>query len=97
MSKKVQVKAATARDPDNVRETYANGPINVNIIGPCGTITFTNVRSDIADLLSGKPNAPVYASVVSRVTLPIDQLNELRTLLNRMIGDPPPAGSKLKQ
>ena len=37
-------------DPNNVAEAYANGPVNVNVMGPCATLTFTNIRGDVVEV-----------------------------------------------
>jgi hypothetical protein len=72
-------------DPNNIPDAYANGPINLSIRGPCGTLTFTNVRGDIAQLLAGQSSAKTYAVVTARVTLPLEALTELRNMLNQSL------------
>lgn len=86
-----QVINPVAVDPNNIPETYANGPINLNIMGPCGTLTFTTVRGDIGELMAGKQATTHHAIVTSRVTTPIENLVQLRDLLNRLIQEQPMA------
>ena len=82
-----QVINPVVTDPDNVPETYANGPININIMGPCATLTFTNVRPDIGQLMKGEQVTKHSAVVRVRVTLPNECLVGLKAALNQMIKD----------
>src|SRR4051812_28424160 len=72
-------------DPNNVSELYSCGPINLNIMGPCGTLTFTQLRPDLAQTIAGKQATKHYAVVTSRVTTPVQNLIDLRDLLSQMI------------
>lgn len=80
-----QVVQPIACDPDNVRETYANGPINVSIMGPCAILTFTTVRGDLAELMAGRQATKFTATVVSRMAVPTNALVGLRDLLNQLV------------
>src|SRR5262249_43556780 len=93
-----QVVKPTAIDPNCVPETYSNGPVNLNITGPCATLTFTTVRADIGEVMSGKQATTHFAVVTGGVTMPLDCLVKLRDLLNKTIQNQPMApGSTLKQ
>jgi hypothetical protein len=82
-----------AIDPDNVRETFANGPTNFTALGPCTTLTFTTVRGDIAEQMSGGPISKFSAVVVARITMPTASVVELRNLLDRILADQPAGAS----
>src|SRR5262245_11013726 len=84
-----QVIHPKAIDPNNVQEIYANGPINVNIIGPCATLTFTNIRPDIAQAIKGGEVKDHNAVVVARITIPVQGVVEIKNLLNQMLIDQP--------
>jgi hypothetical protein len=84
-----QVVNPVATDPNNVAETYANGPVNLNVMGPCATLTFTNIRGDIGDLMKGGAVTKHSAVVVARVTMPTECLVGLKDLLNKMIINAP--------
>jgi hypothetical protein len=79
----------TAIDPENVRETFANGPVNFNALGPCTTLTFTTLRGDIAEQMAGGPVSKFSLVVVSRITMPTANVVELRNLLDRILADQP--------
>jgi hypothetical protein len=94
-----QVVDPTLSDPYQTKEAYSNGPISLNIIGPCGTLVFTNVRPCLPNRL-GQNTADHEAVVSARVTMPLGMIVELRNLLNKSILDQPPPmhmGSTLKQ
>ena len=76
-------------DPKNVEETFANGPVNMTTIGSCTTLTFTNVRPDTAQAISGGQVTDHYAVVVARITVPSEIAVEIKNLLNRAIVDQP--------
>jgi hypothetical protein len=80
-----QVINPIAVDPNNVAESYANGPVNVNVMGPCATLTFTNIRGDVGQLMKGAEATKHSAVVVARVTMPTENLAGLKDLLNKMI------------
>lgn len=91
-----QVVNPTVRDPDNVPEKFANGPVNVNLTGAFATLTFTNVRPDLTQAFKGEVK-DFSAIVVTRLTMPTESLVQLRELLNRTIQQPTSIGSFLKQ
>lgn len=84
-----QVINPTIVDRKEVAETYCNGPINLNIMGPCGTLTFSTVRADAAQALAGSQVTNHTALVSARVTLPLDVLVALKGLLNQMLPESP--------
>lgn len=92
-----QVIKPTFVDSSDVKPAYSNGPTNLTIIGPCGTLTFTNVTQPASDLFAGKQTGHI-AVVSAKVTMPLEGIVGLRDLLNRMIAEHPIApGSNLKQ
>ena len=98
-----QVVNLSVEDPNAIAETFANGPFNLNILGSVATLTFTSVRPDVTKMFSGNAN-DLSAIVVSRLTMPVEHLVQLRQLLAQVIVEPssmPPApmanGSTLKQ
>jgi len=92
-----QIIQPTVVDPKNVADTYCNGPINLNLMGPCGTITFTTIRPDPSQSFAGKQVTKHMAVVSSRVTTPLENLAGLRDLLNQMLPDATVAAPFLKQ
>lgn len=93
-----QIVTPTFVDPNNVSETYANGPINFNIMGPCATLTFTAIRGDLTQSMKVETVTKANAVVVARITLPLQMAAELKGLLNRSIQEQPiSTGSSLKQ
>jgi hypothetical protein len=92
-----QVVTPIIRDPNSVTETLANGPINMNMMGNFVTLTFTQVRPDVGQLFKGKVQ-DLTAVVVSRVTIPIECLIQLKTMLDHsVIQTQPDSGSSFKQ
>lgn len=87
------------RDPNFVSETLANGPINMNVVGNFVTLTFTQVRPDVGQLFKGKVNAgDLTAVVVSRITLPLEVMIQLKLMLDHsVVKMPSNSGSLLKQ
>jgi hypothetical protein len=86
-----QIINPTVVDPNNVAETYCNGPVNLNLMGPCGTITLTSVRANAAQAFSGNQVTEHLAIVTARITMPAELLVELKNLLNRMLPEQPMA------
>jgi hypothetical protein len=96
-----QVVTPVGADPNAVPEIFANGPINIQGMGPVMTLTFTSVRpADFAASLKG-PVQNYSAVAVCRLTLPTDVCAELKNLLNRTFVDAPmpimASGSQLQQ
>jgi len=94
-----QVVTPAIRDPNSVEETLANGPINMNVMGNFVTLTFTQMRPEIAQLFKGKVNLQdLTAIVVSRITMPLENLIQLKAMLDHsVIQTEPFGGSTLKQ
>ena len=94
-----QVVAPAIRDPNSVSETLANGPINMTQMGNFVTLTFTQVRPDVGQLFKGKVNAQDFtAVVVSRISVPVETLVQLKAMLNHYTQPMGPTnGSPLKQ
>jgi len=71
-------------DPNNVAETFANGPISAQGIGSILTLTFTSIRPSKMDMTS--TTAPqMTAVVVSRIALPLEVVVQLKHLLNSSV------------
>jgi hypothetical protein len=96
-----QMIAPTFTDPNGVPETYVNGPISLNIMGPCVTITFTVVRGDLEETMKGQSLTKLTATVAERLTMPLHAAAQLRAALNKLIQDQPPGtivpGSNMTQ
>lgn len=94
-----QMVTPTIRDPNSISETLANGPINMNVMGNFVTLTFTQMRPDVGQLFKGKVNIQdLVAVVVSRVTMPVECLMQLKAMLDHsLIQTMPVGGSPLKQ
>jgi hypothetical protein len=95
-----QVVSPPVSDPNAVAETFVNGPINMNIIGSVATLTFTTVRLNVVQAFTGN-KADFSAVVVSRLSMPLENLLQLRDMLSQAILKAPPIpmtnGSQLKQ
>jgi hypothetical protein len=76
-------------DPDNIPETFATGPLNIEVTGPVAILTFTHARNDISDLMAGKQ--PPAMSVVVRARMPTEALGALRDVINQIIGASAPS------
>jgi hypothetical protein len=76
-----QVINPSVTDPQNVAEILVNGPVNLTVMGQFATMTFTTVRPNLNQAFKGQ--AKDYSAVVTaRVTMPLEMLAQLRTLLN---------------
>jgi hypothetical protein len=84
-----QAVTTTFDDPHNIVESFANGPISLNVNGQVATLTFTVIRGDLREQMSTQVVTKVIAAVVSRVVLPLEGIGQLRVLLNQMIQDQP--------
>jgi hypothetical protein len=84
-----QVITPTYADPSNVGETYVNGPINLTVLGPCATLTFTVMRGDLDQMMKGQPQTKMTAAVATRLTMPLEAAAQLRNMLNQIIQDQP--------
>ncbi|MBI3758457.1 MAG: hypothetical protein HY269_01725 [Deltaproteobacteria bacterium] len=87
------VKVPPPTDPYEVKEMFVNGPMNCHITGPVAQLTFTHVRPEIADLFANKNPPKIDVVVMARIVLPVEQLAELRAMLNRLIKDASPPAS----
>jgi hypothetical protein len=85
------VKAPPPTDPYEVKEMFVNGPMNCHVTGPVAQLTFTHVRPEIADLFANRTPPKIDVVVMARIVLPVEQLVELRAMLNRLMKDAPPA------
>jgi hypothetical protein len=90
-----QVVVPKVCDPNNVSETLANGPINMNVLGNLVTFTFTHVRLDVGKLFEGQFDVnKLSAIVVARVTIPMEQLVQLKTMLEQSVVEMPTGTTK---
>ncbi|MGA8651136.1 MAG: hypothetical protein WB677_11020 [Xanthobacteraceae bacterium] len=73
-------------DPNNVAELFVNGPFNIINMGGMLQITFTTMRPNANDLLSGK-NPPEYRGTVTcRLLMPAGLAEQLaRTVADSLI------------
>ena len=72
-------------DPDNIPETFATGPLNIEVTGPVAILTFTQARNDISDLMARKQPPAMSAVVRARIVMPTEALGALRDVINQMI------------
>src|SRR5438132_8395750 len=81
-------------DPNNVQETFANGPFNVMNSGPFVELTFTTVRPDIGEIFARSQNPAIKATVGARILLPLNVAQNLaRTLAQGLAVSGPAAGN----
>jgi hypothetical protein len=78
-------------DPDNIPETFATGPLNIEVTGPVAILTFTHARNDIGDLMAGKQPPAMSAVVRARIVMPTEALGALRDVINQIIGASAPS------
>jgi len=78
-------------DPDNIPETFAIGPLNIQVTGPVAILTFTHARNDIHDLMTGKQPPAMKAIVRARIVMPTETLRALRDMINQMISASAPS------
>ena len=85
------IKAPPPTDPYEVKEMFLNGPMNCHITGAVAHLTFTHIRPEIADLFASRSPPKIDVVVMARIVMPVEQLAELRGMLNRLMKDAPPA------
>jgi hypothetical protein len=78
-------------DPDNIPETFATGPLNIEVTGPVALLTFTHARNDICDLMAGKQPPAMSVVVRARIVMPTEALGALRDVINQIIGASAPS------
>jgi hypothetical protein len=68
-------------DPNNVPETFVNGPFNIVKAGGMVHLTFTAVRHNPNDLFKGSTTPGFQATTTCRLLMPFDMAEQLsRTL-----------------
>ena len=68
-------------DPQNVVETFVNGPFNIVRAGGMVHFTFTAVRPNPSDLFKGSKTPELQATVACRLFMPLEMVEQLtRTL-----------------
>jgi hypothetical protein len=87
------IKAPPPIDPYEVKEMFVRGPMNCHITGNMAQLTLTNVRPELGDLFDNRTPPKIDVVVMARIVMPVEQLAELRAMLNRLIKDAPPGGS----
>jgi hypothetical protein len=101
MSMQQHMIAPVPCDPNNVPETFTNGPISIQGMGHTVTIAFTSIRpSDVGASMKPTTQTPQFSAVVvSRMTMPIEIAAELKKLLDRTFIDQSSAapGTQTKQ
>jgi hypothetical protein len=68
-------------DPNNVPETFVNGPFNIVKAGGMVHLTFTAARPNPNDLFKGSTTPGFQATVTCRLLMPLEMAEQLsRTL-----------------
>ena len=68
-------------DPNNVPETFVNGPFNIVKAGGLVHLTFTAARPNTNDLFKGSTTPGFQATVTCRLLMPLEMAEQLsRTL-----------------
>ena len=69
-------------DPNNVPETFVNGPFNIVKAGGMVHLTFTAARPNTNDLFKGSTTPRFQATVTCRLLMPLEMAEQLsRTLV----------------
>jgi hypothetical protein len=71
----------TVSDPDNVPETFCDGPIHLDIVGDLATLTFFHERPDPASWFSSVPRDPNLV-VRARVVLTTANLIAIKSMID---------------
>jgi hypothetical protein len=75
----------TIKECDSVPEMFVAGPVNSMRTGPLVTVTLTNVRADVVQLLSGSTSPDLTAVVVSRLVMPVTTAEQLMRALGQVV------------
>jgi hypothetical protein len=78
-------KNVTIKECDSVPEMFVAGPVNSMRTGPLVTVTLTNVRADVVQLLSGSTSPDLTAVVVARLVMPVATAEQLVRALGQVI------------
>jgi len=78
-------------DPNNVPETFVNGPFNIAKAGGMVHLTFTAVRPNPSALFKGSTTPGFQATITCRLLMPFDMAEQLsRTLAETVSNAAPP-------
>jgi hypothetical protein len=78
-------KRPSVRECDTVPDMFVSGPANVMSTGGLVVITLTNVRADVAQLMSGNSSPDLHAVVAARLVMPLANAEELARLLSSIV------------
>jgi predicted DNA-binding ribbon-helix-helix protein len=68
-------------DPNNVPETFVNGPFNIVKTGGMVHLTFTAARPNTHDLFKGNTTPGFQATVTCRLLMPMETAEQLSSTL----------------
>ena len=82
-------------DPNNVSETFVNGPFNIVKAGGMVHLTFTATRPNLNDLFKGSTTPGFQATVTCRLLMPLEMAEQLsRTLAGTFSKAAQPTGTR---
>jgi hypothetical protein len=70
-------------DPNNISETWVNGPFNIMNLGGTVLITFIVARPDVREIFAGQQTPTFKGTVAARIMMPIQMANELVRILGQ--------------
>jgi hypothetical protein len=82
-------------DPNDVPETFVNGPFNIVKAGSMVHLTFTTARPNPNDLFKGSTTPEFQATVACRLLMPLEMAQQLSsTLAGTFSNAAQPTGTK---
>ena len=75
-------------DPNNVPETFVNGPFNIVKGGGLVHLTFTAARPNPSDLFKGSNTPGFQATVTCRLLMPMETAEQLSRTLAGSVSKP---------
>jgi hypothetical protein len=82
-------------DPNNVPETFVNGPFNIVKAGGMVHLTFTAARPNPNDLFKGSTTPGFQATIICRLLMPLEMAEQLsRTLAGTFSNAARPTGTR---
>jgi hypothetical protein len=82
-------------DPNNIAETFVNGPFNIVKAGGMVHLTFTAARPNTNDLFKGSTTPRFQATVTCRLLMPLEMAEQLsRTLVETVSKAAQPTGAR---
>src|SRR5262245_37759616 len=76
-------------DPNNVPETFVNGPFNIAKGGGLVHLTFTAARPNPSDLFKGSNTPGFQATVTCRLLMPMETAEHCLALSPKPLARPP--------